>query len=961
MKINEKLHGFTVQRKIRIDELDCDLYVLIYEKNGARLVFLDREDENKTFSIAFRTPPEDSTGVFHILEHSVLCGSGKFPLKDPFVELLKGSLNTFLNAMTFQDKTMYPVSSRNDKDFLNLVDVYMDAVLHPLAVKSPNAFYQEGWHYEINDNDELSYKGVVLNEMRGDYSSAESVADRHINEMLYPNTCYREDSGGDPDCITTLTYEQFVEVHKKYYHPSNSEIFLDGSVDLNNVLLLLDSYLSSYEKREIPTEGISYEKINPPVSRIVEYEISSEETTENKTRVCLGYIVSRFDEQKKLLASSVLFNTLFSNNESPAKKVIIDSGVCEDVTVSLHDGILEPSVTVEFINIKDGREKEAKDLFIKVIKDTVERGIDMSQIYASLNAMEFKLRERDYGTLPLGVVFAMVSLESLLYSDDPAQNLRFDESIQFLRTAPQSFYEQLLVELFITNERIATLTMIPSSTLGKRRDDKEKEHLKKLARGMTSEQKSDIKRMCEELLLWQESEDSEEALATIPRLSASDIPTEIKKMPTEICELSGTTTILYDISTSGIVYTELYFDVSDIDAKELPYLFIFNSLLTNLPTSSHTALEIQSLIKAELGSFDVRATALTKENEPKVYISVSASALDFKKEKIIDITQEILCQTLFEDECAIRNFIRQAVIANEESFAVSGHQVALGRASAAVSVEAAAREYYSGYESHLVLKALDRQFDEKIDDIKEHLKSIQKRFFTRDRMLVSIVGCTDKNFAQNLAKIFESGEKVVPVCNISTIPKRREGILIPAQVAFCAVAYNIKDINEEPTGSLDVVRSLAGYEYLWGAVRVRGGAYGVGMIAGASGVLGFYSYRDPTPKRTLFCFGEVADFLRTFADQKGEISKYIIGAIGDSEPIRTPRMRGALATVRYLRGIDDDRRQKNRTSILTTDHDEVRRIGDIVEKCVTDAAVCVVSGKERLDALKNELDEILSI
>ena len=961
MKVNEKLHGFVVKEKIRIAELESDLYVLVYEKNGARLVFLDREDENKTFSISFRTPPEDSTGVFHILEHSVLCGSERFPLKDPFVELLKGSLNTFLNAMTFQDKTMYPVSSRNDKDFYNLVNVYMDAVLHPLALSSPNAFYQEGWHYELDDDGKLDYKGVVLNEMRGEYSSPEAVADRHLNEMLYPDTCYREDSGGDPAHITELTYEEFVSAHKKYYHPTGSEIFLDGSIDLDAILSLLDSYLSEYEMSCDPAAKIAYQPKIAPTERVIEYEIPTGESAENKTRVCLGYIIAEFCEQKKLLSAGILFSTLFSNNESPAKSKVIESGVCEDIIVSLRDGILEPCVTVDLINVKDGMEAAAVEAFYDAIRSVIEEGIDESQLSSSLNAMEFKLRERDYGTLPPGVVNAMISLESLLYSDDPAQNLRYEENLLSLRGEGAKYYEELLSEIFLKNDRRATLVMHPSLTLGEERDKAEQEKLENIARGMTDAEKNEIKEQNRALLAWQESVDSEEALATIPRLNVSDISKEVKSVESEELKILDRTLLLHAVNTRGIVYTDTYFDISDIEREQIPILFIFNALLANLPTDKYTAVELQSLIKENLGSFDARMTALTNKGEPKIYLQVSASALENKKEKIPELVYHLLCNTVFDDSRAVKNLIRQTVIATEESFAATGHQAALGRASAQVGVEAAVREYYSGYEAHVAIKAMDKDFDSRWDDIRRGLESIARRFVTRERMLVGVAGCDDRDFLECLIKSAPEGEKVAPVCNIKPLPMRREGIVIPAQVAFASACYNLSMIGEEPTGSFDVVRALAGYEYLWGAIRVRGGAYGAGMVAGISGNIGFYSYRDPTPKRTLDCFGEVAEFLRSFANEGGDVSKYIIGAIGDSEPIRTPRMRASLATVRYLRGIDNERNQRNRDSILSTDKDEILRIADLIEKCMSSPAVCVVGGKEKIDQLSDSLDAILQV
>lgn len=958
MNINESLYGFAVTERHRIPELSADLYVLRHRVSGARLVFIDREDENKTFSISFRTTPSDSTGVFHILEHSVLCGSEKFPVKDPFVELLKGSLNTFLNAMTFQDKTMYPVSSRNDKDFLNLVDIYMDAVLHPLAVKDPNAFYQEGWHYELDEKTgKLSYKGVVLNEMRGDYSSPESQADRHLNAMLYPDTCYGEDSGGDPEEIIKLTYEDFKAAHKKYYHPSGAEIFLDGSVDLDSVLPLLDSYLREYEKRDgSETEKIKFQPKIPSGKRVIEYEISDGEDTKDKTRVLFGRIFTRFDDKERLLCAGILFSSLFSNNESPAKAAIIESGLCEDVTVTLRDGILEPSVIVEFINVRDGREGEAWEIFERVISKIAKDGIDKSLILASLNAMEFKLRERDYGSLPLGVVNAMISLESLLYSDDPMQNLCYEDSLAAIRSLPDGYYEKLLSDIFLAEGGMSTLIMHPSATLGEERKKKEDEMLENVARGMSNEEKTRILKENAELLLWQETPDTAEKIAKIPRLQISDISDKIKDVKTEEISASGVRVLFHDVDTRGIVYTDFYFDISDIEKDDLPYLLLMSSLLTNLPTKSHTALEIQSLIKANLGSFDVKMTALTRGDEPKIYLQVSVSALASAIDSIVSLTREILNETQFDDDSAIRNFIRQTVILGEESLVSAGHQVALGRASAATSVEAAVREYHSGYEAHVLIKELDADFDNLKEDIKARFSRLLSVSVCRERLTVSLTGEVDESLAERLASVADGGGEVASVCKIQPLPFKKEGILIPAQIAFSALSYNLCLLGEEPTGSFDVVRQIVGYEYLWGEIRVKGGAYGAGMVAGISGNIGFYSYRDPTPERSIRAYRQIPDFLRKFAEE-GDVAKYVIGAVGDSEPIRTPRMTASLATVRYLRGISYERRLAIRRALLNTDKDELLRIADILEKCISGAAVTIVGGKDKLEGA--QLDVIL--
>ena len=966
MKINDKIHGFTVTDAQHLSEIGCDVYTLIYEKNSARLVFFDRDDDNKTFSIAFKTLPTDSTGVFHILEHSVLCGSEKYPLKDPFVELLKSSLNTFLNAMTFQDKTMYPVSSRNEKDFLNLVSIYLDAVFAPLAVKNKNAFLQEGWHYEIGEGGEFEYNGVVYNEMRGDYASVDSVIDRHMNDMLYCGTPYAYDSGGDPDEIINLKYEDFVAAHQKYYHPSNAEIFLDGAVDIDKTLELIGSYLCRYEYSEKAREiSIPRATINEPKYTEAEYEVSESEGTADRTRMSIGAIIGDFSEMEKLIAVGIINTTLFSNNESVIKKKIIESGLCEDMVATLRDGIYEPSEMFDFINVKDGGERELHELFYSSMRELIASGgMDKDELYANINFAEFRIREKDFGSLPIGVAYAMTSLESLLYSDDPVQNLRFAKALENLRAGVEKgYFDTLLEELVVNNPKTATLVLHPSLTLGDRRREKRRKRLDAEVKEMTGAERAIIEKELEALDLWQNLPESEEALATIPTLTLDDIEKKPQMTPTEIYDVGGTAVIRHPINTNGITYIEMWFDITDVKRDELSYIALLNFLLGNLETDFHSATEIQRLVKAKLGGFDTKFVALTKNEDgkavPKMYFTVSASALEANEGELAPIIKEILCHTKFTNLTAIKNIIRQTVISTEESFSSTGHQIGMGRCAAASGIESAAREYYNGYEAYLFFKEMDKNFDDRKEEIKEKLSSILRRYTVRERLTVAITSQNAQGLENELIGLVKSGNKTKPVCNISTIPLAHEGIAIPADIGFAAMAYNVYAIAESPRGSFDVARVLIGYEYLWSKIRVNGGAYGAGMSAGISGTLGFYTYRDPNPAASIATIREVAKFLRAFAETGHDITKYIIGAIGDSSQIKTPRMRGSLATQRHLRGISYEDECALRESMLTTDMDELISIANVIEKCISSAAVCIVGAKGLLDDA--ELDNVLSI
>ena len=960
MQTNETTYGFKVKSKTEIEEIKATLFECEHIKSGARLFFLDREDENKTFSITFKTIPTDSTGVFHIIEHAVLCGSKKYPVKEPFVELLKGSLNTFLNAMTFSDKTMYPISTRNDKDFLNLTSVYLDAVFHPAILENANIFRQEGWHYELDGDGELTRSGVVLSEMRGAFSSPDDIASYHLSEMLYPDTCYKYESGGFPEDIPSLTYEEFCAAHRKYYHPSNAEIFLDGSVNLDEALPLIDSVLSEYEREaadfEIPTQ-------NPiaPQTRTVEYEIAEGESEKDKTRLAVGFLSSRFDEQELFVATEVLTDAIASTNESPLKKVIIDSGLCEDMSISSFDSIKQNSLTLEFLNVKDGKEEELYSLFESTVKEIASRGIDKNMLEASLSRLEFKTREKDHGTMPVGIIYAISVLEASLYGGNPAQNLSYAKTFDSLREAlGTGYFEKLLTDVFIDNKHKATLIMRPSSTLGERRTKEERESLKSIKDSLTEAEISEIINIDKELKEWQMSEDTPEALATIPQLKISDISAEVEKIPVELKKLDGVDVLEVEAATNGIVYTDLYFDATDLSEKEIFELRLLISLIENVRTERHEALELQNIIKSQLGSFSVSMTALSKKSNAKIYATVSASALDSKKDKILEILPEILYTSVYNNKEICHNILRQLKLASEESFTSSGHLAAFRRATSYLSCEGAIQEYYAGYEAHLAIKALEENFDCEFDSLAKRITELAKRIFTKERLTASICGTKNSEFEKALIRAIKSGGEYDPVLKIKPLGAKREGFIIPAQTSYTALAAPLAAVGECRTGTDLVVRSILSYGYLWNTVRVRGGAYGVGLISRNNGTLGFYSYRDPTPARTLDSFRGAAESLRTLAKSGEDITKFIIGAVGESSPLTTPKLKATLAATRFLRGVSYADECKMRREILDTGAEELIKAADTLDKICALDCTTVFGAKEKVETCKS-LDTILQI
>ena len=963
MNLGDKKFGFFVKKINTVAELSATMLVMEHEGTGARLVYLDREDENKTFAVAFKTLPTDSTGVFHILEHSVLCGSEKYDLKDPFVELLGGSLNTFLNAMTFGDKTMYPVASTNEEEFLTLTDVYLDAVFNPLAVKSENAFMQEGWHYEILEDGSLSYKGVVLNEMRGDYSSPESVTDRYIGQMLFEGTPYGHDAGGNPAVIPSLTFEEFCSSHRDFYHPSNATFFLDGSMDIDKLLSLISGYLSGYERISLSGDKYTLKRAEKKKEyREAEYEISESESLENKSRLALAHLTFRFDDRKKIFGAAILSSALLSSNESEIKKKILDSGLCEDMQVNIGEGIYENYFEVDFINVKDGSAEQLRELFYSEISALCERGINKEELTAAVNSLEFSLRERDYGTLPQGVVYAMNLMETYLYSDDAVSGLSFEKEIKFIRENIEGrFFEELLLEIFINNESSATLLLRPAYALSEKYNEEERELLRKKKEEMTEEELICLKEKNDSLIKWQQAPDSEEKKAKIKRLTPADIPREVKTVPREESEYGGARLIAQPIATGGIAYTELYFDVSDITEEEIFTSALMGLFLGNLETEKYSAREINRFIKSELGGFGASLKTVTRtDGELKVYFKVFASALSSKKDAILEAICEILTKTKFDDLSAMENIVKQAYIASEESFSSAGHRAARARAAAMLFSEAAVMEYYSGYEAHRSYKKLSRSFGESFASLRDSLYAFGEKYFTRERLTFSVSENDAKadSFAESVIRLFGSAELIPePKCEISPLENRKEGIKVPAKVGFSSLVLRASPESVAELGLATVASNLISYEYLWGEIRVKGGAYGAGMNALRTGQISFYSYRDPSPKESINIMKASPDFLISQMAERENIDKYIIGAIGDTSPYLTPKARASVGTQRYLGGFTDAQRLLVREEILSA---TPKKLSDYAEKIKSaGSAVCIIAPAEKLPA--SELDAVLDV
>ncbi len=948
LRMGDKLEGFIIKSRKKIDDIAAVMYEMEHEKCGAKLIFLDREDENKTFSVGFKTIPENSTGVFHIIEHSVLCGSEKYPVKEPFVELLKSSLQTFLNAMTFPDKTVYPVSSRNDKDFINLSSVYLDAVFRPSMITNKSVFLQEGWRREFDKDGKLSYNGVVFNEMKGAYSSPDELGETVIAQKLYGKSCYGYDSGGCPEAIPDLTYEEFVASHAKFYHPSNAYFFLDGSVRLEEILSLIESYIGSYEKLDASFE-IEDTWAGEATSSEIEYEISSEESEENKSRLILGFLSTRFDECTEKLALDVVFDAISAGNESPLQKAILDSGLCERMNVSVNSSKLRNDITVEFCNVRDGGEEELFELFEKTLSDIVKRGVNREHLEASMNRFEFNLRERDMGGLPIGIAFGISVFDTWLYGGDPAASLEFSEDFNKLRKLMGGDYFESLIEKYILkNEKYARVVMRPSSTLGKRRAEAERKALLCEQENLSPEEIEKIKHDCEMLSTWQNTPDSEEAVAALPSLEISDIPEKAQAMPIEILENGSL--IRHGTKLGGISYTELFFDASDTDEEELFALPLLSAMLKSSGTRDFDAFSFQNLMKRELGSVTIAPIAVKNNGETRIYIKLGISLLDTKKKEYLDILKKLIYETELSDKAALSNIVRQTKIMLMTGFSSAGNAYGVRRSLAYRDSAYAIREKLSGYDFYAKIRDIEANLDLELGSLMEKINALRNKIFKRERLTLSVAGECDEAFEKGIFSTLKCGGNRPSPSSVMPLGEKDEGIVIPSRVGFGISSSKLSDIAKRVTGAMIVAETILNFEYLWCEVRVKGGAYGVSLRIGNDGGVSYSSFRDPSPDSSLDVFKAAPDFLREFANSGIPLKKYIIGAMAEFEPYVSAPLKASISTSHYLSGHTEEERARLRAEILATDESELLKAADAFEELHGTLFSLLIAPKEKINA-----------
>ena len=946
--------GFEVIREVPVPELSGRLYRMVHRRTGLDLVWLDRPDDNKTFAVAFTTLPEDDTGVFHILEHSVLCGSSRYPVKEPFVELMKSSLNTFLNALTFQDKTMYPVCSRNEADFMNLVSVYLDAVFCPSIYDKPEIFRQEGWHYELGQDGDVEFRGVVFNEMKGAFADADELAVNALNRGLFPDTPYRFVSGGDPEHIPDLTPEAFLSAHRRYYSPSNAFVYLDGSVPLEKVLSLLDGV---YLKGRTDTGRIPPAPLQAPVDGgtvHVEYEPGTADQM-TKHRFARGLAAGSFDQKERLTALRILSSYLASNNHAPLTRAILNAGLAEDVQLQLMDDVEQPWLFLQVTGVSS-ENLEAVDRTVAQALSEQAEGLDRERLTAELTRLEFRMRERDYGSFPPGLVNAFLALGSWQYGGEPEANLEIGSLFDTLRSEMETgYWERLLREVFLENPHRCTVLLHPSPSAGDERREREQARIGAESGAWTDAEREKKSQEQESLVAWQTGEDSPESLASLPKLTWEDIRQMPEPLPLEITEAGGVPLLLHRIDTNGIAYVTLFFDAEDVPLDGIAGLSLAADLLGKLPTKRHSASELSLLTKLACGNLVFAMNACERDHEPagayRCKFTAGFSALEKDVGRALELVTEILTETDFSASEEIAELIPQRRQQLFERIITAGHIIGIGRVLSPLSSAESIREYSSRYEYYRFLRALEDP--DALRETADRIASLLKNTAVCARLTVSVTGrpevCSD-NAVSFLRQALPSGAPCGAPAVTSPAAGETEGILIPADIGFAVRGGTFAGTGTVYSGAASLAEKIVSLGHLWNAVRVRGGAYGTGLSVRNSGAVFCYSFRDPNCSGSLRTFLSCGGFLRDFLKQEPDLLSYTIGAVGDASPLLSPSMKGAVSDSHYLRGLTQEDRCRIRAELLGSTPAQLLRWADVIDDALSGGSFCVVGGENQVGA-----------
>ena len=968
----DRISAYEIIREENLSDIRSAGYLLRHKKTGARVMLIENEDENKVFNIAFRTPPKNSTGVAHILEHSVLCGSREFPLKDPFVELVKGSLNTFLNAMTYPDKTCYPVASCNDQDFQNLMHVYLDAVFYPNIYKKEEIFRQEGWSYQLEDTEgPLKYNGVVYNEMKGAFSSPDEVLEREIMNSLFPDTPYGCESGGDPNHIPELSYEEFLQFHKTYYHPSNSYIYLYGNMDMAEKLEFIDEhYLSAFEKLEVDSALPLQPAFTERKELQLEYPVSESENEEGNAYLAYSTVVGDASDELTAMAFEVLDYALLSAPGAPLKQALLDAQIGMDVYGSYDDGILQPYFDI----VAKGTDPDKKEKFVEIIRTTLEdivkNGIDKKALKAGINYMEFRYREADFSAWPKGLMYGLDIFGSWLYSDEKAfSHVKLIPVFEKLKElSGERYFEELIQKYLLDNPHGSVITLVPSKGLAARREKALEEQLQAKLEKMTQEEKEILVEKTKALVEYQEAEEEPGSEKCIPMLKREDIKKEAAGFTNEELNVDGSLFLYHEVPTNGISYLDLMFDLKNLDPEDVPYLGLLKSVLGFVDTAHFSYGELSNEINAETGGISCGVEVFDRADsteEYKAMFSVRGKVMYPRIDVLFRMIREILNTSKLDDGKRLYEIIARVKSRAQANLVSAGHSTAVLRGASYSSPMAAFQDEMAGVGYYQFIEKLEKEFDIRKEELVKKLNVLMTKILRPELLCVSYTG--ERESLDTVMKQVKAlkdtlrTETVETSSKLMSCEKKNEGFTTSGQVQYVARTGNFRKKGYEYTGALDILKVALSYDYLWMNLRVKGGAYGCMSGFKRSGESYFVSYRDPHLKRTLDVYEGIPEYVRTFQADEREMTKYIIGTISGKDVPRTPQMQGSISKTAYFCGITEEMMQKERDQILNADVEDIRNLAPLVEAILSDDAVCVVGSETAIEKEREIFKEIKSL
>lgn len=943
----------------RVEDVQSDGFILRHKKSGARIAILSNNDDNKVFYIGFRTPPEDETGVPHIIEHTTLCGSKKFPVKDPFIELAKGSLNTFLNAMTYPDKTVYPVASCNDQDFKNLMDVYLDAVFNPNITKYEEIFKQEGWHYELTGkDDELKINGVVYNEMKGAYSSPDEVLSSQIYRSLFPDNTYSKDSGGNPEYIPKLTYEAYLDFYHKYYHPSNSYIYLYGDMDVVERLEWLDKeYLSLYDYKKVNSEINKQPAFDKIKNVEAQYSITMDDSQENKTYLSYNRVVGDSLDEMLYQAFDVLDYALVSSPGAPVKQALIDAGIGDDVYGSYDAGILQPVFSFVAKNANASQADEFESIIENTLKEVVKTGINKEALLAGINSSEFKFREADFGQFPKGLLFGLNCLDSWLFDDmKPFIHLECLGTFAKLRKAVDTdYFEKLIQEYLLDNTHGSSVTVKPKRGLGNEREEALAKELSDYKASLSDEEIKKLIEDTEHLKKYQEEPSSDEDLRKLPMLTRADMKKNAMPFSNIEDELLDVKVVRHDIESNGIDYISFLFDADDFAQSELGYLGFFTNALGLVSTEKYSYTDLANATNIYTGGISTGTAShpdIKDRNNFVFKFEVKLKVLEKNLDKALELMEQMLLSSDFTDTKRLGELVAQIKARLQANLSSSGHLVAAMRSMSSFSRYALYQDELKGIAFYRSICHIEKELSESPKSVSDKLAAIAKKLFARNRMLISFTGNNEAygNAKPSLEKVIAGFDKMSVIGNQAEVHfnTAKEAFIDASQIQYVAKTGDFICEGYEYTGALRLLRIILSYDYLWINVRVKGGAYGCMNTFLRSGESYFVSYRDPNLSDTLDVYDRIPEYIKNFSPDERDMTKYIIGTFSALDTPMNPEAKGSRSLSAYLEGITYEQIQKERNEILNAQPEDIRRLADLVEAVLKKDSICVIGNENMI-------------